>query len=376
MVRIKNPIRFTIIMILFFSIVVGFSLKFVPIVRTFFKHGESEIKKITAIDYEKKDHLMICPFQETILIYDANGLTAYGLDGKVKWHLNEKLDDPVMVSGEKILLLGDKHIGKIKAFNTHGTMLWSFNLKKPFKDLLCNQKGFAVLYSEQDREKVYTLNPNGEQEGEITIPNGYILDIGIAEDKYKIAIAVMDIDKNKIQTNVAFYSMAGKLLGGNKYDEMISKLFLNSDGNIINLGDEKLICFNNEKGLLWDKRISDSISRAAWNQNGFIVLGLATHGTAIMDGKAESALCIINSKGVELNRIPIQDEILGLDTKGNHIVAFTNRTLYFFSKEGKQLAEKKIYKDIQAIRMLSSDKIVVVLKNKVEVMQIKDKNNQ
>jgi hypothetical protein len=135
-----------------------------------------------------------------------------------------------------------------------------------------------------------------------------------------------------------------------------------------------LIAFDKGKGLLWSKEMDASLNRVSWNEEGFGVLSLVNNKKMIMDTKNRNYLMMMNMDGEEMGRVPMKGEILGVDTKGNHITAFTKRTLYFFSRTGKELGEKKVHSDIYGVHMLTDDRMVLVLNNKLEIMKVKYKN--
>jgi hypothetical protein len=100
---------------------------------------------------------------------------------------------------------------------------------------------------------------------------------------------------------------------------------------------------------------------------------LVDNKKSILDTKNRNYISIVDMEKTEVDPIPIQGEIRGITTKGDHIIAFTDRTLYIISKKGKEVMEKKINNDIQAVYIISEDQLSLVLKDKIEIMQIKYK---
>lgn len=376
MARKRRPLRFKIFVLIFMCLMVVGGMKVVELVQNFFGDHVLDFQKMATIQYEKDKDLIVQPFKKEMIVYNKNKLKVFNLEGIEKWSLEKDVKSPLVKTSENLIYLVDREVGTITAINIQGNILWDLSLEKPIRDLVCNKEGRLVLYSEEkDKRSIHILNKEGKETGKVIVNNGNIMGIAIAENGM-IAVSVMNVDKNKIETNVALYSSGGKLLGGHKYDkeeQIVSNLFFSQDQRLMNVGDSQLMVFSKEDRVVWEKKLADAIHRIAWNEQGFLIMHLVDNKKSILDTKNRNYISIVDMEKTEVDPIPIQGEIRGITTKGDHIIAFTDRTLYIISKKGKEVMEKKINNDIQAVYIISEDQLSLVLKDKIEIMQIKYK---
>ena len=341
-------------------------------------YGELEFKKMATIPLRDKNKSLIQPFEQNFIVYEPSTQTlhAYGLDGQERWVFEEKIKDPILNSTPTHLYIGEKATGRIFCVDTLGNIDWQINLERSLRMLRSNVRGYVAVYSEDNNEKgaVYIFDMEKKQRGIINLNQGNLMDMTLSQEADLLALSVMSIPNDKIESNVVLYNMEGKLLGGNKYGgDIISRIYAGKEQKIVNVGDKKVIGFSKEKGLLWNKEIEDSISKTVWSEDGFIVLALINNKKTIIDAKNRNKIAIIDLEGNELSKIPLKGEVLGIDTKDERIVAFTDRTIYLLSKDGKDPIERKVNNDIQSIHMIEKDRLALVFSDKIEILRVKFK---
>jgi hypothetical protein len=371
----KARTRILVMLIIIIVFIIG-SAKGITMVKNLMGRGEMEFSKLGVIQYHRNEDIAIQAYENHIAVYSEGTLKVYNDQGTALWEIKQPIERPKLVSSGQLLFLGDKEKGSIFCFDTLGNPVWTVESGQKIEDMVSNQ-GFVVMWSkgEEQGNSIFIYDASGKQKGAIKLGKGDIIDGAISKDGTIIALSVLDVENDKIETNVILYGADGKLLGGNKYDnQIISKLFFHGDNRLFNVGDHQLIGFEKSKGLLWSKEMEASLNRASWNDEGFVVLSLVNNKKVIMDTKNRNYLMMMNMDGEEMGRIPVKADVLGLDTKGKNITAYSERTLYFFSKTGKELGEKKVNSDIHGLHMLTDDRIVLVLNNKLEIMKVKYKN--
>ncbi|WZL73126.1 DUF5711 family protein [Clostridiaceae bacterium 35-E11] len=374
--RKKKPMRFKIFILMMVCLLTFGGMKLIHMMTSVLQNKDISFEKIKTIAYREDKNGGIYSFQNGIFIYGHNQLKFYDTQGNEQWMVEKELYDPMVKSSENLLFLADKETGEISAIDFKGNIQWSFYIEKSLKNMETNQQGYIGLYTEEEggKKEILVLNPQGKEEGSIEVTKGTILDISMADGQDLLAISVLDTQENKIESKVVLYTKTGQLLGGNQYEnQLITHVFFSEDHRLMNVGDEKLIGFSKEKGLLWSKEMLGAMNKIAWDQSGLIAINIADSKKGIMDTKNQNYIWVVDMEGTDISKTAVKGNILGMDIKKGNIIAFTERTLYFISKEGKQWGEKKINNDIQGAYILSNNKILVALKNKLEIMQIKYK---
>lgn len=371
----KARTRVLVMMIIIIVFIIG-SAKGITMIKNLMGRGEMEFSKLGVIQYDRSENTNIQAYGNNVAVYSDGTLTVYNDQGTALWEIQQPIERPKLVSSEQLLFLGDKEKGNIFCFDTLGNPIWTVESGQKIEDMVSNQ-GFIVMWSkgEEQGSTIFIYDVSGKQKGTIKLGKGDIIDGAISKDGSVVALSVLDIENDKIETNVILYGADGKLLGGNKYDnQVIPKLFFHEDNRLFNVGDHKLIGFDKSKGLLWSKEMDASLNRVSWNEEGFVVLSLVNNKNMIMDTKNRNYLMMMDMDGQEIGRVPMKAEVLGVDTKGKNITAYTKRTLYFFTKTGKELGERKVNSDIHGVHMLTDDRMVLVLNNKLEITKVKYKN--
>ncbi|MTI57131.1 DUF5711 family protein [Geosporobacter ferrireducens] len=360
-----------------FVFVVG-STQVIGKIKNLLGYGELELKKIATISLRDKNKALVRGFEQNFMVYEpaTQTLQAYGLEGQEKWVFEEKIENPIFSNTATHLYIAERETGRIFCVDSLGSIDWQIDLERTIRMLQSSERGYVAVYSEDEEEKgiVHIFDMEKKQRGKISLNQGYLMDMTLSQEADLLALSVMSIANDKIESNVILYNMEGKLLGGNKYDgDIISRVYAGREQQIVNIGDKKVIGFSKEKGLLWNKEIEDSIGKTAWSEEGFIVLGLVNNKKTIIDTKNRNRVSIIDQEGKELNKLPVKGEVLGIDIKDDRIVAFTDRTLYLLSKDDKDLIEKKVNNDIQSVHMVDKDRLALVFNDKIEIIRVKFK---
>ena len=123
--------------------------------------------------------------------------------------------------------------------------------------------------------------------------------------------------------------------------------------------------------MRWSEEIPGTVRRVAWNPQGWAAIHLSDYKNTILDPKNQNLIWFMDSNGKGIGRTAVEGNLLGLHSRGNHLAAFTERTVYVYEKSGKFLAEKKISNDIQTVYLLSSNRLAVLFKNKLEIFEWK-----
>lgn len=348
------------------------SIKLIDLVKNIFGYGDLGLEKVASVEYKEPGNF-VHALEDGFIVCYKNRVAKYDVEGKEEWQINKTIKSPIIRNGENVFFLGDKDTGQILKIDTEGYNLQILNIQKPMKNFICNKKGEIVVhYKDDEGEGIQIIDGDGINTGSIRVGKKEILDMAISENKDMVAVSVMAISNDQLVSNIVLYSKEGKLLGGNEYEkQVITNLFFSEDNKLIHVGDKRLMAFEKEKKKIWDREFQDSIHSVDWNDRDFVVMHFVNNKKSIMDTKNTDYILVVNKDNVDLNKISMNEDLLGIDTKGENIIAFNERTIYFMPKLGKKIIEKKINNDIQTIQMISENEFIVGLKNKIEVMRVK-----
>jgi len=375
MLRVIKPIRFTVVMIIGLSLLLWGGYKAYQTSKDMMGLSDSNFQRISTISIERNEDennpQLAIAFQGNVVVYNDNRIRAYDINGQELWSREQKIQSPLLKNSKDMLILADRETGLINAMNSQGEVLWTVNIDSPIADFANNLQGKSavVIQDGQAGGIINIFDELGKATGKVEINESAIMAINISEDGEMMAASLLSVENNKIETNVVLYSMTGRLLGGNKYDnEIMSKLFYDIENNLIAVGTDQVVCFDKEKGLLWSKSIPHSINKLSWNNENLLALNLVNERKSVVN--TENTIMIIAKDGSIVYEAQIKDSIKAMDSMGSKVVAAGNRTLYYIDSESNKLVEKKINNDIEGIEFISEQQLMVIAKEKIEIIKL------
>lgn len=375
MVRVIKPIRFTMAIITGLSLLLWGGYEAYQTSKDMLGLSDSNLQRIATISIERNEDennsQLAIAFQGNVVVYNDNRIRAYDINGQELWSREQKIQSPLLKNSKDMLILADQETGLINAMNSQGEVLWTVNIDSPIADFANNLQGKSavVIQDGQAGGIINIFDELGKATGKVEIDESAIMAINISEDGEMMAASLLSVENNKIETNVVLYSMTGRLLGGNKYDnEIMSKLFYDTENNLIAVGTDHVVCFDKEKGLLWSKSIPHSINKLSWNNENLLALNLVNERKSVVN--TENTIMIIAKDGTIVYEAPIKDSIKAMDSMGSKVIVAGNRTLYYIDSELDKLVEKKINSDIEGIQFISEEQLMVTAKEKIEIIKL------
>ncbi len=374
MTKIINPRRFiisTILVILILGIVV---YKLYNIGSTYFGQGNSLYQKTSTIAVEQnkdiENNLVTISYKDMVVTYYNNSLRAYSKEGEEKWSLGQKIAKPGLNSSEEWIYLFDYEAGFVNAINQGGEITWTIDIGQPIEAFVSSNTNISMVIQGEKGKNILLFDKEGKKISTIQIKSGTIMDMAITYDGELVAVSLLSTENNVIENNIILYSKEGKLLGGNKYDDIIGNMFFSKDNRILSVGVENIIAFHKENGLLWKNKTLDSINKLAWNGERFLSINYVNNKNSILDMKPKSYISIIDIDGKELTQVSINDITIDMDFLGDKVVAAGERTLYFVNNNAEKVQEKKINKDIREVQFISESQLIVITEDSIEIFSI------
>ncbi|SHJ93827.1 DUF5711 family protein [Paramaledivibacter caminithermalis] len=366
-----NRTRFLIFSMVIASMLFG-AVKLVHFVIPSFVNKDVNLKRINTINYsnrkDKDRKINIESFNEHICKFEEGKLSTYNEEGEMLWEKKLDIEEAIIKGNQNNIVIADSSGGDIYYINYEGEIKIQNNLEKAIIDMKINESGHALVMLEKE---IYVFNPDGEIISNFTIPKGEVIDGDLSPDNSTIALTILAVEEKKFYSNILFYSLEGKVLSGKKFDNIvIYKIFLINNENLLVLGDSSILMLTKDNNILWKKNFQETINRGVLNNQGLLVLNLVDKKNTIIDTKNRNTISQLDLEGNILNKTPIVGEILGLDIGEDKLGVFTDRTIYIIDKKGNKVLEKKINGDIKNINWVSKRNLLIVYKDKLEVMEM------
>ncbi|WP_432405898.1 DUF5711 family protein [Wukongibacter sp. M2B1] len=366
-----NRTRF-LIFLLTISVLTFGLIKIGTGIKNMFSNKSMGLKKVGVIEYAKRrqndEKVNIDSLNEHIIKFQKNKLSIYNQGGDKLWEKELNIDEAIIGGNRSTIVVAGALRGEIYYIDYEGKIKVEKAIDKKVLDIRVNDDGYVLVMLETE---IYVFDSNGETVSNFSIPKGVIFDGDLSKDSSKIALTILAVEENKFYSNIIFYSLDGKVLAGKKYDnDVVYRILLTDNNKLLILGSNKILNIADDGNVLWEKRLEGTLNKGILTDNGVLVLNLVSKKNTIIDTKNRNTISQLNSGGNIINETPFAGEVLGLDVIDDRIAVSTDRTIYIFSKKGDMLLEKKINKDIKNIKWISRKNLLIIFKDRLEIMTL------
>lgn len=365
--------RFIFFLVIITALVYG-GIKAVSILKPMLGFEEKNLKTLKTIDFKtnvtEDKNLLVKGVVEYICKYENNTISLYDNKGNFLWEKNESIEDPLIIGNDHFFIVSDKINGKVYYLDYQGNTLATINTERKIYDIKTYNNEYVAISLEEE-SKVILLDKNGEEITNIVVPKGEILDFQLSNNRDIIAISLLNVEEYDYYSNILLYSLDGRVLAGSKVEEtIVFNLYFDENDRVFAFGDNKMLIISKEEGISWKKNITEVINKIDIMRADRIVVSFIKSKNTIIDTKNRSTINQMNLDGEVLYQTPIPEDILGLDSISNTIVAFSERTIYIIDNKGNIIIEKKINKDIEDIFWISDGDLALILKDKIEIITL------
>jgi len=368
----KKLIRGIIVILILLFIITFSIIKLYSWIQSLMNPEKLELNRLATIDLKEnsKNNIELFSVGEHLCKYDGEKLFVYNHNGALQWEKNMGIEEIIIKGNNNLMVIGDTGKGHLYFFDYQGNQIDRINAesKISFIKILTNN---YIGVSLEEKNSILVFDIQGKRVTEIQIPKGIINDFDISNSGSVVGVVLLNVEEYEYYTNILLFSLEGRVLAGNKIEESIMYFIKSADNDdFFVLGDNKILTIGKEKGVIWDKELSEEINKIDILDDNIIVINFIRNTDTILDTKKRNTIVQMNTKGEIVKEISIIDDIRDIDAINNFIVAFSDRTFFILDKHGNVILEKKINKDIQDIFWISSGNFALLFKDKLEIMTL------
>jgi hypothetical protein len=221
--------------------------------------------------------------------------------------------------------------------------------------------GFHVR-EKDGTENLIFFDENGMETGSIKgIKDGSIVDYSIDSLENTVAISIITYEKG-IKSNILFADIHGQVESGKIFEnEIFPAVFLVENGELICVGDKRIIKMNKKKETVWEKRIVADRAEYSFFKKGLVICSSEIGKTNIILLGKDNEIILSES---------VTGSIKGIESSKSKTILYGDRSLYFV--KNSSIEETKLTKDIVWAGLLSNGRVVIGSNNKIEIL--KDEN--
>lgn len=280
---------------------------------------------ITEVACELKGEPVIAGIGGTIIIYDEQGVTGYGSDGKWKWNEACTLENPVVSYCGSSVVYTDSGGTAAYAFGPEG-ILWRYGSEKKLMAVFGGASGqICMIHEENEYLSAATTFEYDEKSSELRelftrkFGSHYMLAGAVSPDGRQLALSGVYSNGGDAAGIVSFLRMSdGEVFTSNAEEEIYVKLFYADDGKLFAANSDSVrvlyhsLTASSEEDSdqeIWDRENGRELLTDAVLVNGkYLVAAL---------GSEESGKTVVkgyDTAGKERLNFEISGNIIGMHT--------------------------------------------------------------
>lgn len=318
-------------------------------------------------------------YQDNLLTYSKDGISAYDKDGKQLWNQTYEMQEPIVVSRGGHVAVADYKGSLLYLIGPSGNAT-TVETNLPILDLDVSSSGIAIA-ALQDDATIYLrmFSTTGDVISEIKTSmqkSGYPLAFSVSPDNIKVGVSYLKAEGGKINTSLAFYNFGG--VGQNETDNLVSGydyagelfplLFYPNEDNALAVGDKRVLILKGKQKptLQTEIELDAEVQSVFYNGTNFALVFRNTE----KDGGY--SIQVYDMNGRKKLSETIDFEYTDLIVENDRILVYNQNQLVIYGLNGVKKYEGELGGTIQAIVPTSSNtKLLVVLEDSIQLIKLR-----
>lgn len=348
--------------------------------RLFTGKVNTNYKTVINIPFNPSDNLNFLTYDNKILWVAKDTVKAITTNNKVEWEIKNSLSNPIVKVEDKYLLMADQG-GKSLYLYQGDKKLWNKTLSSAITNVKLYKSGYVLVFCQNDNNtEIIGYSVKGIEIIRKPYQNQtYLINADISSDNKKVAVLSVYTEKSKVGSKIDFYEIKSTcqvnsvpISGTVKEDVLASDIKIFENGNIVLVGDNKIIAIDNKGNDKWLKDYgAQRICKANINSANYIVLEVnSTSRSSFFENKRREVQ-VINADGVlEGEPIKITSQVNNIDAFENYFITNDSSRIYSITK-GKLIWSCVVDKDIKYAKAFKGkSQLLLIRRDSIEVIQV------
>ncbi len=331
--------------------------------------SEKKDEEDVTIRLEELELVSSTAYMGDILILTDNDIRLLDAKGDEQWYLSHDIRQPVLQAAGRWILIYD-YTGKSYIVINYGKKISEGVLGEniSFGDI-CEDYILFITWSDTGYKRtVHLVSPeSGIKLGTLYIDDfyPYYSVVSAQEDEGSFILSGLSTNSSLMTTILRKYS--SNLNAGLIADvqlEGIYPVILDNPVHNLFISETACYCYNNDMDYLWSIEFDAQIAAAGIFADGGSVFAL--------DG-LEEVLCFYDSKGKELNRVAVNDNVQSIVTYKNTAAAVSGSEASFYSASGKFINKASIPGLTAQLHFIEENKVYLISENEAFLYNLKMK---
>ena len=300
---------------------------------------------VVSVEAQLKGNVILAGNQGTTIVYDEQGVTGYGTDGKWKWNEKCSVSNPSVFDCGDFVVVADVGGTAAYAFNKDG-QVWKYGSQEKIKSVFGKGKYVCIIHEEKEYSSAATVyeydSKTSSLKEKFTRKFGsyYMLTGAISNDGKQMVLSGVFSEGGVVSGIISFLRMSdGEIFSNsNTENEAYVKVFYTADN--------KVFAVNSDSVKVLYKTLSvstgDDYEKTLWSREGKqekiidadIVDGKYCIIAIGSENSVKTTLKGFDSEGKESLNLEIDGNITGVDSVGETFMVYTQKLTHLYNTRG------------------------------------------
>ena len=300
---------------------------------------------VTYVEAEIKGNILLAGKNCTTIVYDEQGVTGYGTDGKWKWHEMCSVSNPAFSDCGEFAVVADVGGTAAYAFDKNG-IVWKYGSGNVIKSVFGKGKFICIIHEENEYLSAATIYEYDSKTSSLKelftrkFSTHYMLTGAISNNGKQMVLSGVFSDGGVASGIISFIKMAdGEIFSGEVTENnTYVKTFYASDDSVFAVNSDSVRVFYKEmsvssgkdrENVLWNRNSKkDSVVKASLLNDKYILIAIGN------ENADKSTVKAFDTSGKESLNLEIEGNIIGMDSEGETFMVYTDSHAYLYNSKG------------------------------------------
>lgn len=369
--RTMRRVRSFILFIVILGLVFGWR-PLLRVVKPLLGLGSAHLERVVSIPFAGNDtngYNSVYVIDDQLCILEKDKVTVFNDLGEYISEEPFKANKPVIRDNGSQILLGDLDLGEYLILNRDGQIAKTSHDLGKLDDLWLtpDQKIMALV---DDRKHIQIVDYATDEQVDVEVPNGRIIDIRYSEADQRMAVLVLETETTPYKSSIYQYAPNGELIGVTNFDAGILFDAQYDASGLVVISDHSLAAVDSFAEVPWETEVEGIINKFAWNAK-WIVLNTILTEESIIDTDQTNKLGFYTWSGELQKTLEVNIDIEGMNADHHqYLVYYGKQELVLLDKKGEVLLQKTVRSPIQKVEWIAKNRLVLIYNNEVELLNL------
>lgn len=312
-------------------------------------------------------------YKDYIVECNKDSINLMDRKGAVVCTFRASINNPLIISDGYYLLVADIG-GKDIIVIMDKEVKWEKKLSYDIINASINKTGYiSVIHGENRcRAAVTVFNPQGIVSFTTGKAENYIIASLVSPSGKYVLLNTVDTSGIKLLSMLEYRDMQGNLLGSSTANEscIFSGLWSIDGDSLCAVGDKKLIYFDKDRVVKWQKDIQGEIFSSGVSQSKYAIIAKSTEEKTDIFKSNGTDIIVYNARGSKVSSFQINSIIGSMEVYEDILALTSGREVYFTNLKGGRIGTYTCKTEVEAVRFLNKGEVLILSNNGVVLTKI------